>query len=156
MSGVLRQCRYKCRWVELQSFLPSLNKVAAVGQGTWAGKTSLQQNLPVPNWGWGGCHLTDVVLYNGRKTVVVDTEVDVVVFVVVGCVLANVEVCRAPRNTCHHAVACSTVTSFFSCTYRRPIIQGFSTFSHAHRCYQRLVSRYLGPHQLLDIWAWKP
>jgi len=37
-------------------------------QGHAGSKTSLQQNTPVLNW---GCRLTQVVLYNGHKTIVV-------------------------------------------------------------------------------------
>jgi len=45
-------------------------------QGHAGSKTSLQQNTPVLN---GGCRLTQVVLYNGHKTIVVvvlDCKVD--------------------------------------------------------------------------------
>jgi len=62
--------------------------VVAISKGSHAGsKTLLQQNPPVLNW---ECLLTQVVLYNGRKMVLVVLVIVVIVVVVILAVVVIV------------------------------------------------------------------
>ena len=62
-----RQCRRYC-YGELQRLIPDPNALVAVSKGMRAVKLCTNKILQVLNW---RCRLTQVDLYNGRKTVVV-------------------------------------------------------------------------------------
>ena len=98
-------------------------------QGNARSKTLLQQNPPVLNW---GCRLTQVVLYNGRKTVVVVCEV---AFSSVDVVLQSVAVARSSGRRRAAVVRQDVATHRRHATVRRrcrrwPIIVSLRTSSH--------------------------